>query len=185
MNEIEKKFALDLAQKSLLFYLKNGVELVLEPEDELFNFGGDSEFFLPLGAFVTLKKDHHLRGCIGTIISDIELYKNIAQNAVSAGVKDPRFPPITLDEFPLLSWEISVIGPVERVSNMEDIVVGKHGLIMRNGHRQGLLLPQVPVEWKWDRKTFIEQTCLKANLSKEAYLDSETEIYWFTAEVFD
>ena len=106
------------------------------------------------------------------------------QNAVNAGVRDPRFPPVTLEELPNLQWEISVMGPVERVPRIEDIVVGKHGLIIKKGHHQGLLLPQVPIEWGWNKKNFLEHTCQKANLPVDAYLDPETEIYWFTAEVF-
>jgi AmmeMemoRadiSam system protein A len=184
LNEKERHYAIELAKKSLRHYLENETHLEFD-KTELNQFSPDTDFLKEQGCFVTLKKEGHLRGCIGTIISDDPLYENILNNAISAGTKDPRFPQVDIIEWDLLEWEISVMGPLIKVNNLDEIEVGKHGLIMKNGYRQGLLLPQVPLEWNWDKKTFLEQTCYKAGLPKDAYLDVQTEIYSFTAQVFD
>ena len=138
----------------------------------------------PLGAFVTLNIDCRLRGCIGHIVGDKPLYLTIADMARAAAFQDPRFPPLTREEFPQVCIDISILGPVCRCPDPQHVEVGRHGLIMRQGHRQGLLLPQVPVEWKWDRDTFLCQTCCKAGLPPGAWKLPATEIYWFEAVVF-
>lgn len=137
-----------------------------------------------LGAFVTLKVGEALRGCIGNLVADEPLYKVVARMAHSAAFEDPRFKPVTAHELPHIRVEISVMGPITQCKNTEDVVIGRHGLIVRKGNRQGLLLPQVPVEWGWDRETFLSQTCRKAQLPPDAWRDPQTEIYWFEAVVF-
>ena len=150
------------------------------------HFGSSSDLLKNLGSFVTLKtKDNDLlRGCIGSIVSDDPLYINIQKNAINAGTNDPRFPSVTLDDFNNLCFEISVMGELDKCLEPEKIVVGKHGLVIKNGPSQGLLLPQVPIEWNWSRQEFIEHTCEKAGLSKDSWKSSATEIYWFESEVF-
>ena len=136
-----------------------------------------------LGAFVTLKRNGQLRGCIGRIASNEPLYLTVGDMAEAAAFHDSRFPPVLLSEFGALDIEVSVIGPITRCEDPTLVEVGKHGLIMRREGRQGLLLPQVPVEWEWDRETFLDQTCRKAGLPADAWHDPDTEIYWFEAIV--
>jgi len=137
-----------------------------------------------LGAFVTLKRDGRLRGCIGNIIGQGPLYRTVWNMARAAAFQDPRFAPLTQPELDDLEIEISILGPVEPCPDPNLIVVGRHGLIMRQGGRQGLLLPQVPVEWGWNREQFLAQTCQKAGLPASAWRDPATEIYWFEAVVY-
>jgi AmmeMemoRadiSam system protein B/AmmeMemoRadiSam system protein A len=136
------------------------------------------------GAFVTLKKHGQLRGCIGCIKDIKPLYKIVVEMAAAAAFNDPRFNPVTEAEFSDLEIEISVLTPPRRIKDVEEIEVGKHGLLMKKGVYSGLLLPQVATEYGWDRKTFLERTCLKAGLPKDAWKDKDTVIYIFSAEVF-
>ncbi|MBB6478885.1 AmmeMemoRadiSam system protein A [Spirochaeta isovalerica] len=138
----------------------------------------------PFGAFVTLKKSGELRGCIGNIVSERPLSETIRDMALSAAFRDPRFPPLKVEEFRDLSIEISVLSPLERVKDTSLIEPGRDGLLIRNGYHSGLLLPQVATEQNWDRETFIEHTFYKAGLSPDFLEDDKTEIYSFTAEVF-
>ncbi len=136
------------------------------------------------GAFVTLHKDGKLRGCIGHIRGDKPLAKTVGEMAEAAAFHDPRFPPVTEAELEMLEYEISVLTPLRRISNAEEIQVGIHGIYMKRGDCSGLLLPQVATEWGWNRKTFLEHTCKKAGLPEDAWKDKETEIYIFSADVF-
>lgn len=138
----------------------------------------------PLGAFVTLHARGRLRGCIGRIVGSAPLYETIAGMARAAAFEDPRFPPVSPDEREGLRLEISILSPITRCPGPEHVVVGRHGLIMRRGMRQGLLLPQVPVEWRWSREEFLAQTCRKAGLSPDDWKLPDTEILWFEAVVF-
>lgn len=137
-----------------------------------------------LGAFVTLKIGGRLRGCIGTIQGGGELYKTVWIRARSAAFEDPRFPSLTPEEFDNLEYEISILSPIEPCLDPEKVEIGRHGLIMSRGRQSGLLLPQVPVEWNWDRETFLAQTCAKAGLPRDAWQDPDTTILWFEAVVF-
>ncbi|MFP5238664.1 MAG: AmmeMemoRadiSam system protein A [Acidobacteriota bacterium] len=138
----------------------------------------------PFGAFVCLSIAGGLRGCIGHIMADKPLWETIGCMAVSAAFEDPRFPPLSKSEFDEVEVEISILGPVAPCPDPELVEVGRHGLIMVQGHRQGLLLPQVPVDWNWDKYTFLAQTCRKAGLAPDAWRSPDTHIYWFEAEVF-
>ncbi|SBW05230.1 Protein TON_1965 [uncultured delta proteobacterium] len=133
------------------------------------------------GAFVTLKRNGQLRGCIGRIASNEPLHVTVGEMAEAAAFHDSRFPPLIMSEFKDLEVEVSVIGPITRCPDPRLVEVGRHGLVMRRESRQGLLLPQVPVEWEWDRETFLDQTCRKAGLPADAWHDPDTEIYWFEA----
>ncbi len=137
-----------------------------------------------LGAFVTLKTGGELRGCIGHIVGDKPLVNTISEMACSAAFHDPRFPPLSVAEFSSLEVEISVLSPLEPCPDPDLIEPGRHGLIIRQGRDQGLLLPQVATEWGWDRETFLQQTCRKAGLPPAAWKDQSTTIHWFEAEVF-
>lgn len=136
------------------------------------------------GAFVTLEIDHKLRGCIGLIQATRPLYETVQEMARAAAFEDPRFSPLSKKEWPKVELEISVLTPLERIKDVNEIRVGTHGLYIVKGPRRGLLLPQVALEYGWDTKTFLEQTCLKAGLPPDAWRDPDTEIYVFSADVF-
>ncbi len=136
----------------------------------------------PRGAFTTLHLGGELRGCVGYVIAAHPLYHTIAETAVAAAFHDTRFPPVTKAEAPQLEIEISVLSPLQPI-DAEEIEIGRHGLVVTFGSRRGLLLPQVPVEYGWDVKTFLEQTCHKAGLPADAWERGAT-LEAFTAEIF-
>jgi AmmeMemoRadiSam system protein A len=134
------------------------------------------------GGFTTLHIHGKLRGCIGYVVAMSPLYQTVIETASAAAFEDPRFMPLREPEAPLLQIEISVLSPLARIAP-EEVEVGRHGLmISHHGHR-GLLLPQVPMEWGWDRERFLSETCRKAGLSADAWRHG-AEIEAFTAEVF-
>ena len=134
------------------------------------------------GAFVTLHKGEHLRGCIGHIEALKPLPQTVRECAVAAALYDPRFDPVTPDELPDLRIEISVLSPFGEIAP-EQVEVGLHGLLISRGARRGLLLPQVAVEWEWDRERFLSETCRKAGLDGDAWQHG-AKIQAFTAQVF-
>jgi AmmeMemoRadiSam system protein B/AmmeMemoRadiSam system protein A len=136
------------------------------------------------GAFVTLQKRGQLRGCIGYIEGHGPLHKTIEKMAEAAAFNDPRFTPVQEKELPELDIEISVLTPLRRITDVNEIEVGKHGIYMKKGWFSGLLLPQVATEYGWDRQTFLEHTCQKAGLPSTAWKEKETEIYIFSADIF-
>jgi len=136
------------------------------------------------GAFVTLKIGPNLRGCIGYIEALKPLARTVREMAKAAAFQDPRFPPLSREEFPRIRIEISVLGPLQPVGDPEQIQVGRHGLVIERGMNRGLLLPQVATEYHWDRWQFLEQTCRKAMLPPDAWRQEGTRIFMFTAEVF-
>ncbi len=135
------------------------------------------------GAFVTLTKHDALRGCVGLVEAIRPLYQAVIDMARSAALEDPRFPPVQPSELDELHIEISVLGPLEAISDVEEVQVGKHGLVIRKGFHSGLLLPQVASERNWRRIQFLEQTCVKAGLGRDDWKDG-AEISVFTADVF-
>jgi len=139
----------------------------------------------PCGAFVTLRSrsDHDLRGCVGYIQRRLPLAESVVQAALAAALEDTRFAPVTLEELPNLSLEISVLSSLVPI-RPEEVRVGVHGLMLRHRGHSGLLLPQVPVEQGWDRETFLDHTCIKAGLSKGVWKEPEAELLGFTATVF-
>ncbi len=136
------------------------------------------------GAFVSLHKKGQLRGCIGYIEGRGPLYKTIEEMAEAAAFRDPRFSPVTERELPELDIEISVLTPLKKISDVNEIEVGKHGIYIKKGWYSGLLLPQVATEYGWDRKTFLEHTCEKAGLPSNAWKEKDVEIYIFSADIF-
>jgi uncharacterized protein len=135
------------------------------------------------GAFVTLRLQGELRGCIGHVEADEPLADTVADCARLAGSADPRFSAITAAELDRVTIEISVLGPLESIASPADVEIGRHGLFVELGHRRGLLLPQVATEWNWTPHTFAEQTCLKAGLSRGAWREGG-RMWRFEAEVF-
>lgn len=138
----------------------------------------------PAGAFVTLTIDGELRGCIGTLDASNPLQRSVADAAVSAATRDPRFPSLTTSELPHVHLEISVLGDFVPVSDPAEIVIGRDGLLIRASGRSGLLLPQVAVEYGWDVPTFLDQLCVKAGLSPGRWSRPDCHLERFTAEVF-
>lgn len=136
------------------------------------------------GAFVTLTERGELRGCIGHLRSEQELYLTIQQMAVAAATEDPRFRPVSARELELVHIEISVLSPMIKVADVQEIQIGRDGLYIVSGFQSGVLLPQVATEWGWDRNEFLEQVCRKAGLPRNAWKTGST-LYRFSAQVFD
>jgi len=135
------------------------------------------------GIFVTLHKGGELRGCIGNIHAAGPLYRTVAECAIAAAVGDPRFMPLMAAELPAVQFEISVLSPLERVLDVRQIEIGKHGLMITKQHARGLLLPQVPVALGWTRERFLQETCRKAGLRPDDWRENAT-IQSFKAVVF-
>lgn len=136
------------------------------------------------GAFVTLHKNGQLRGCIGYLEPIKPLYITIKEVAQAAAFSDPRFMPLKKDELDQINIEISVLTPLQRIHDINEIEIGKHGIYVKRGLYSGVLLPQVATEQGWGRLTFLEHTCLKAGLPPDEWRKSDTEIYIFSAEIF-
>jgi AmmeMemoRadiSam system protein A len=136
------------------------------------------------GCFVSLHAGQLLRGCIGTFREDRPLYRVVSEMAVAAATQDPRFEPVALEELQRLTIEISVLTPRRRVSDPDEVVVGRHGVCIERGPNRGVLLPQVAVQEGWDRETFLDHTCLKAGLKPGCWRSPGTTIEVFEAEVF-
>ncbi len=176
-NQEQRRFLLELARNSIKNYFKEGRPL-LDVEVK------DPALKEPRGAFVTLKRRGNLRGCIGRIVADTPLYRAVALMACEAAFRDPRFAPLRKEELKDLTIEISVLTPFKKINSVDEIEVGKHGLMIRKGWYSGLLLPQVATEYNWDRNTFLDHTCLKAGLNPGCWKEKDTQIYVFSAEVF-
>jgi AmmeMemoRadiSam system protein B/AmmeMemoRadiSam system protein A len=146
----------------------------LPPEGKLTNDGA---------AFVTITISDRLRGCIGYTDAMMPLYKCVSDCAVSAAMRDPRFPQLTKSEYPQIDIEISVLTPLVVVENIDEIEVGRDGLMISRGGRRGLLLPQVATDYGWDRQEFLLNTCRKAGLPDDAWKEG-ARIEKFTAFVF-
>lgn len=174
LDEPERKTLLGMARRALEGYLCTGKI----PSEER----TQGKLFAPGAAFVTLKKNGRLRGCIGYTEAVAPLFKVVQECVVAAATEDPRFPSVSPDEISSLRIEISVLTPMVPILP-EEVEVGRHGLMVAQGRMRGLLLPQVPVEWGWDRETFIDQVCVKAGLSPSAWRHGAT-LRAFTAEVF-
>lgn len=182
LDEKDKKLLKALAQRAIEKVVK---QKSTTPEDVLREFKTIPERLKEIhGVFVTINKSGMLRGCIGRIIADKPLYYSTAEMAIAAATEDPRFMPIEESELKSLTIEISVLTPLKKVKNADEIKVGRDGLFVRRAMFSGLLLPQVATEYGWDKITFLEETCQKAGLPKDAWKDTATEIYTFSAQVF-
>jgi AmmeMemoRadiSam system protein A len=150
--------------------------------------GKDSALLQKRGAFVTLHerrgKERRLRGCIGRMHSDDTLEKTVRVMAAEAAFGDPRFPPLTKDEWPLCEVEISVLSPMELCKDPASVEIGIHGLYLVYRGRAGVFLPQVPVEQGWNSEQYLYHICEKAGLPPESYKTDGARLYTFTAEVF-
>lgn len=176
LTDDEKKFMLRLARSTILDFLN---ERPLQKQDYF-----SETLKTKCGAFVTLHIRGQLRGCIGYVTAIKPLQEAIADLAISAAFNDPRFPPLRKTEFDQIDIEISVLTPLQNVSNIDEIQVGRDGLVIKQGAYQGLLLPQVATEYGWDTLTFLHETCHKAGLPADAWQDEHTEIFRFQALIF-
>ena len=182
MNDNEGQIAVHMARQAIEAETK---------EQDMGVLNAPGSFNEKRGVFVTLSTypDHDLRGCIGFPEPIYSLAKAILLAAEGA-CHDPRFPQLKAKELDDIVVEVSVLTPPEEIKiadrkNLPEVVkVGVDGLIMENGGHRGLLLPQVPVEWEWNSVTFLEQTCIKAGLLPDMWLDKSTKIYKFQGEVF-
>jgi len=182
LTENEGKIAVKLARDTIETYLKSGRTI------------DGSETVLPSvfnenrGVFVTLTKDELLRGCIGHPYPDSSLKYAITDSAISAAFRDPRFPPLHTDEMKRIVVEVTILTPPKRIEASPKelpgkIEIGRHGLIVKKGYHQGLLLPQVAPENDMDEIDFLSHTCLKAGLEYDAWLMG-AEVYSFEGQIF-
>jgi uncharacterized protein len=137
------------------------------------------------GAFVSLHKQQTLRGCVGNCAPDARLYEVVIEMTQAAASRDNRMAPISADELDDIRIDITVLSPLVRVDDPLALQVGKHGLHVAQGAKRGVLLPQVAPQHEWDMKTFVEQTCVKAGLRKNAWKDPRTEISTFTGLIIE
>lgn len=170
------KIALKLARSALESHLTGKT---LFKQDDL-----PPEFKEKRGLFVTLKKGEELRGCIGQLEGHFPLYKTIQEMAIASAFSDSRFLPLTREELCQIKIEISVLTPLQKVENLNEIVIGRHGLLIRKGLNSGVFLPQVPVEWDWELDEYLFQLCLKAGLPPNSHLAVGSELYSFCATIY-
>lgn len=182
------EFLVRLARRAIEEYLKEGKE-IKPPENT------PPELREKMGVFVTLNRHNApkqlaLRGCIGFPLPVYPLVEATIKAAIYAAVDDPRFPPVREGELDNIVIEVSVLTPPELIEGPPEerpkkIKVGRDGLIIEKGIYSGLLLPQVPIEWGWDEEEFLAQTCWKAGLPLDCWLERSTKVYRFTAEIFE
>lgn len=175
LSQDDRKQLLDIARLSIESYLK---------DKTIPDFEVSGLIAQPGAAFVTLEKNGQLRGCIGHTVAVEPLYKTVSVCAVQAAVADRRFPPVQAGELPNLHIEISWLTPLERIESLDEIQVGRDGLMITLGNKRGLLLPQVATEYGWNRTQFLENTCHKAGLPSDAYKAPEVVIEKFQAVIF-
>lgn len=184
VSNSDKKILFELARLSILNHFaekKNFLPELSKPPSPLLE--------AQLGAFVTLRINAQLRGCIGNLFSHDPLYKTVSKMAQAAAFSDRRFPPLQKSEYDTLDLEISIMGPITPCKDISKIELGRHGLILRGQARQGLLLPQVPLEFNWTLPEFLQHLCIKAGLPpkswEQAWIKPGIELYWFEAVVLE
>ena len=171
------------ARKTIIEFLQNNSKNSLGHEFE-------KKFSFPSGIFVTLSKNDNLRGCIGYPLPSQSLAKGLIDASLSAAFEDPRFNAVTIDELDSITFEVTILTPpqVITVNNPLEypskIKIGRDGLIVKHSFYSGLLLPQVPKEYGWNEKEFLEHTCEKAGLDKNIWKSGEVEISKFEGIIF-
>lgn len=171
----EQKILLGIAREAITRYLRDGIRIEATCEEANLN--------QRRGCFVTLAQDDQLRGCIGTFVSEKPLCGEVAAMAIAAATADPRFYPMRKEDLDNFSIEISVLSPLRKTDDPQEIVVGLHGIYLEKDGQRGVLLPQVAVEQGWDREAFLQHTCYKAGLPKEAWRAEDCTIYLFSAQI--
>jgi len=185
-HEATPKFSLTSSEKrQLLEIARKSVESAVK-EDKAYGLPANlpASLMRDRGAFVTLKENGELRGCIGYTVAMQPLAETVRDVAAFAALRDTRFRPVAASELPLLKYEVSVLSPLRRVSDINQIKIGEHGLMIVKGRTRGLLLPQVASEEHWDRNTLLDETAMKAGLPAKAWRDKDADLFMFTAVVF-
>lgn len=178
MNNKDRLQLLIIARKSIEYYLDQKKQFTLDNQS-------NPIFMEERAVFVTLHRDGNLRGCIGHMHARIPLYKAVIQMSVAAAFEDPRFPTVQKEELDNIEIEISVLSPMERISDYNQIQMGIDGVWIKKDLHSGVYLPQVATDTGWDRETFLRSLCSsKAGLPADAYKDTNTEIYIFQVEKF-
>lgn len=172
-------------QQKLLTLARQAIDNCLQQKNLTPQVEHDPQLTQMAGCFVTIKINGQLRGCIGTFIGSQPLYREVARMAVAAATQDPRFSPMTATDLGSYHLDISVLSPLEKITDPRLIEVGKHGIYLEQNGKRGVLLPQAATEYGWDRQTFLEQTCKKAGLPGDAWQAGETILFVFTAEVIE
>ncbi len=175
LSQSQKRELLRMARRAIETYLTQGKTPQAQP--------ADARFLRPGAAFVTLTHEGELRGCIGCTEPAYPLCRTVSECAIAAAVSDPRFPPLKASELKEVNLEISVLSPLKEIQDVSDIKVGRDGILIEKGERKGLLLPQVATEYRWDKRTFLEMVCRKADLPQDAWRQG-AKIFIFSAEVF-
>jgi len=177
LNRDQQVKVLTLARKTIAEKLEKD-KGIYEPDFS------DPVFAEQCGAFVTLHIRGQLRGCIGYIQGVKNIPDTVRDMAAASAFKDPRFMPLSRDEYDMIDIEVSVLSPIEEVGDVSEIVTGRDGIIITRGHNTGLLLPQVATEQGWDLETFLENTCYKAGLPGNTWKMDDVKIEKFSAQVF-
>ena len=175
LPEDDRQLLLRLARSAVDAHLQ-GIPLSLPAIDSGF-------LSQPHGVFVSIHRGEELRGCVGNMSPAQPLYQTTARCAAAAATEDPRFPALSLQELPEVSFELSILTIPERVVRFDEIEVGEHGLIVSYGAARGLLLPQVATQYGWNRNQFLAETCIKAGLHPNAWKEGAV-VHSFTAHVF-
>lgn len=177
LNKSQQKILLKLARETLENYLKDKKIPKFETEDPVLKE--------KLGAFVTLRKNGELRGCIGEFEPKDPLYKVVQNKVIDAALHDTRFSPVSFKELEEIEIEISVLSKPVKIKDWRKVMPGKHGVLIRKGMRGGTFLPQVATENNWDRVTFLSNLCAhKAGLPKDCYKDPGVDLFTYTAQIF-
>jgi hypothetical protein len=177
---IKEEFSFTNEEKNLLFSLvRNSIQSKLNNKmfvaDEI---KMPSKFLIPMGAFVTLKIDGALKGCIGRFVSSDPLYKVVMASAISSAFEDPRFSPLTREEYKKTEIEITVLGPLKKINNINEIVLGRHGIYIKKDFSSGTMLPQVATENGWTVEEFLGYTSRdKAGIGWDGWKNAELYIY--------
>jgi AmmeMemoRadiSam system protein A len=175
LGSSEKRLLLALARRSLVLAVQKREALEVLPNNAVLRQPG--------GAFVTLHYRGKLRGCVGQLPSSVSLAEVVVHCSKSAALEDPRFEKVRLDELPGIEIELSVLSELTE-AHTEQIEPGKHGLVVSCGSKRGVLLPQVAAQFRWNTQRFLEETCAKAGLDRNAWKEEATRVETFTAEVF-
>jgi MEMO1 family protein len=171
-NEKEKQQLFTIARNSIQSMLSDNKRIKIEASSIA------EKLKIPMGAFVTLKINGVLRGCIGRFISTDPLYEVVQASALSSAFEDPRFSPITKEEYKKTDIEITVLGPLKKINDISEIILGKHGIYIKKDFRSGTMLPQVATENGWSVEEFLGYTSRdKAGLGWDGWKDAEIFIY--------
>ena len=174
-SEADRQRLLQIARDAIVAHVSGGGASAEVPASAALDRAG--------AVFVSIHKKGELRGCVGHLEANRPLPAVVRECAIAACSADPRFPPVSAVELPVLEIELSLLGVFEPVASLQDIELGRHGLLVEQNRQRGLLLPQVATEWRWDIETFLAQTCHKAGLSRDAWKRG-AKLWRFEAEVF-